>query len=260
MARGVLGLGLGDEGGDAGAGVGVVGGDGQAAALFDLGAGALEAGVDRREQLAGDAGEDVDVADHEGGDAEAPRGGLGGDVVAEQVGELVVGAEDLVELAVAEDGCGGAGDQVGQGLLPVVDGEADTDGVVDAELEPEVERDGGAAGVVDGDAVEAAAVAAAVDVAQLDPREDAARVEVQAGAVERADVLAEAGDEHGGVLLDLDAEGAEHQVQQGEGEGAEGEAGEQRGVRGHAWSLRWRVRDVVRDAATWLARGVMRGL
>jgi len=225
--EGVLGLGLGDEPGALAGGVGLEASDLDLALLLDGGLGALDAGGDGAEEKASDLGEEAHVADEGAIDRDAPALGLAADLAEERLAEGVAVVEDRLEVTAAEDRRGGVGDEVLHRVVPVVDGEEGADRVDDAELDPEVDEDGGAAGVVDVDVGEDPEITGEGDRGCLDPREEPGRAEVGAGRAEGLGEAAEAGDQDGVLVLDLDEGRADEEDEEREEEVAGGEGEEE---------------------------------
>ncbi len=217
---GVLALGLGDEGGDRDARLGLERGDAQAPLFVDVGLLALEPGGDGLEELARDLGQELHVAQEHRLDAQAPARRVGLDVAPQLLAELGAVAEDLVELAAAEDARGRMRDQVVQGAVPVADGEDGLGRVDDAELEPQVDEHRRAAGVVDVNAAEVPKVALQRHAPRAHPGQGARGQRVQAGAPELARQLAERGDQHRLFVVDLDREEPPERGEQRQGERA----------------------------------------
>jgi hypothetical protein len=90
-------------------------------------------------------GKQADVADEDELDLHAPSISLGRDVVREKLAKLGAVAEDLPELAAAEDRCCRVGHQVLKRVIPIRDREDRPCRILDSELDPQVDDHGGAA-------------------------------------------------------------------------------------------------------------------
>lgn len=131
--------------------------------------------------------------------------------------------QDLPEFPASQDGRGRVRDEARERPVPVRHREHGARGIDDAKLEPEIDDDGRAAGIVDVDVLEVAEVAAQRHVLVARPRKHLREMHVQPRLAEGLHQLAEVRDENGLLLFDLHRHGAvqEHGERQGEHAGGE---------------------------------------